>query len=106
MITTNYTLQPIELQGQYEIGSRPKTDKPTEVTPHHPCPYCGQPDWCYSIGELTVWNRDRQPASEWEQTEESDRFHQPNYALGQPKESPTYVLSNCQKLNNVQGGIA
>jgi hypothetical protein len=28
------------------------------------------------------------------------------YALAQPKKSPTYVLSNCQKLNNVQGGIA
>jgi len=27
-------------------------------------------------------------------------------ALGQPLRSPTYVLSNLQKLNNVQGGIA
>jgi hypothetical protein len=52
--------------------------------------HCGKPDWCYSIGEFTVCNRDRKRS----------------YALGQPKQSPTYVLSNCQKLNNVQGGIA
>jgi len=56
------------------------------------CPYCGKPDWCYSIAEFTVCDR--------------DRFHQPNYALAQPKQSPIYLLSNCQKLNNVQGGIA
>ena len=55
-------------------------------------PHCGKPDWCYSIGEFTVCDR--------------DRFHQPNYALAQPKQSPTYVLSNCQKLNEVNGGIA
>lgn len=106
MITTNYALQPIKLTGQYEIASRPKTDKPIEVTPHHPCPHCGKPDWCCLIGSSTVWN--------------SDRFHQPNYALGQAKQSqslpgrrfcpasfaPISLLSNCQKLNNVQGGIA
>jgi hypothetical protein len=92
VITTNYTFQPIELQGQYEIGSRPKTDKPTEVTPHHPCPHCGKPDWCYSIGEFTVCDR--------------DRAHQRFYTLAQPKQSPIYLLSNLQKLNNVLGGIA
>jgi len=67
-------------------------NKPQEATIANPCPHCGKPDWCYSIGEFTVCDR--------------DRFHQPNYALAQPKQSPTYVLSNCQKLNNVQGGIA
>ncbi|MHC5862220.1 hypothetical protein [Nostoc sp.] len=90
MINSKRALKPNEVTGQYEIVSRPKTDKPTEVTPHHPCLHCGKPDWCYSIGEFTVWNRDRKRS----------------YALAQPKQSPTYVLSNCQKLNNVQGGIA
>ncbi|MBG1262248.1 hypothetical protein [Nostoc commune] len=68
------------------------TSKLLFATIANACPHCGKPDWCYSIGEFTVCNR--------------DRFHQPNYALGQPKQSPTYVLSNLQKLNNVQGGIA
>lgn len=68
------------------------TSKLLFATIANPCPHCGKPDWCYSILSFTVWN--------------SDRFHQPNYALAQPKQSPTYVLSNCQKLNNVQGGIA
>lgn len=36
----------------------------------------------------------------------SDRNSKPNYALGQPKQSPISLLSNLQKLNNVQGGIA
>lgn len=92
MITTNSTLQPIELKGQYEIASRPTTDKPLEVTKTNPCPHCGKPDWCYSIGEFTVCDR--------------NRFHQPNYALAQPKQSPIYLLSNLQKLNEVNGGIA
>ncbi|MBD2520682.1 hypothetical protein H6G93_38250 [Nostoc sp. FACHB-973] len=66
------------------------TSKLLFATIANACPHCGKPDWCYSIEEFTV----------------CDRFHQPNYALAQPKQSPTYVLSNCQKLNNVQGGIA
>lgn len=68
------------------------TSKLLFATIANACPHCGKPDWCYSIGEFTVCDR--------------DRFHQPNYALAQPKQSPTSVLSNCQKLNNVQGGIA
>lgn len=68
------------------------TSKLLFATIANACPHCGKPDWCYSIEEFTVCDR--------------DRFHQPNYALAQPEQSPTYVLSNCQKLNNVQGGIA
>jgi hypothetical protein len=68
------------------------TSKLLFATIANACPHCGKPDWCYSIEEFTVCNR--------------DRFHQPNYALAQPKQSPTYVLSNCQKLNNVLRGIA
>ena len=68
------------------------TSKLLFATIANACPHCGKPDWCYSIGEFTVCDR--------------DRFHQPNYALAQPKQSPTYVLSNCQKLNEVNGGIA
>ncbi|MBD2527505.1 hypothetical protein [Nostoc sp. FACHB-133] len=68
------------------------TSKLLFATIANACPHCGKLDCCYSIREFTVCDR--------------DRFHQPNYALGQPKQSPTYVLSNCQKLNNVQGGIA
>ncbi|MBG1270573.1 hypothetical protein [Nostoc sp. WHI] len=66
------------------------TNKLLFATIANACPHCGKPDWCYSIGEFTV----------------CDRNSKRSYALGQPKKSPTYVLSNCQKLNNVQGGIA
>ncbi|MEA5504843.1 VapE domain-containing protein [Halotia wernerae UHCC 0503] len=88
MITTNYTLQPIELQGQYEIASRPTTDKPTEVTKTNPCPHCGKPDWCYSIGDLTVCNRDAEPASGWEQTSKTDRNGKLYYAPVKPQKLP------------------
>ena len=72
----------------------------------NPCPHCGKPDWCYSILSFTACNRDAKPASGFLRTGKSDRFHQRFYALGQPKQSPIDLLSNCQKLNNVQGGIA
>ncbi|MBD2682208.1 MULTISPECIES: hypothetical protein [Nostoc] len=77
---------------QKQLFQDSATNKLLEATKANPCPHCGKPNWCCLIGCFTVCNR--------------DRFHQPNYALGQPKQSPTYVLSNCQKLNNVQGGIA
>ncbi|MBE9036970.1 hypothetical protein IQ246_18050 [aff. Roholtiella sp. LEGE 12411] len=62
--------------------------KPMEVTKHSPCPHCGKPDWCYSIGELTVCNRDAQPASGWEQTSKTDRNGKPYYAPALPQKSP------------------
>ena len=82
------------------------TSKLLFATIANACPHCGKPDWCYLILSFTVWNSDAEPASGFLRTGKSDRFHQPNYALAQPKQSSTYVLSNCQKLNNVQGGIA
>ncbi len=88
MITTNYPLQQIELRGEYEIESRPTTDKPTEVTKTNPCPHCGKPDWCYSIGELTVCNRDAEPATGWEQTAKRDRNGKPYYAPATAKKLP------------------
>jgi predicted P-loop ATPase len=62
--------------------------KPMEVTKHSPCPHCGKPDWCYSIGELTVCNRDAQPARGWEQTSKTDRNGKPYYALVLPQKPP------------------
>ncbi len=45
----------------------------TEVTKTNPCPHCGKSDWCYSIGELTVCNRDNPPADGWYQTSKTDK---------------------------------
>lgn len=63
-------------------------NKPVEVTKNNPCPHCSKPDWCYSIGELTVCNRDAEPASGWERTSKSDRNGKPYYAPATAKKSP------------------
>ncbi|MEG4990097.1 hypothetical protein QUB08_30835 [Microcoleus sp. BR0-C5] len=42
------------------------------VSKENPCLHCGKPDWCYFIGELSVCNRDQQPATGWEATKKSD----------------------------------
>jgi predicted P-loop ATPase len=64
------------------------TNKTVEVTKTNPCPHCGKPDWCYSIGELTVCNRSAEPASGWEQTSKSDRNGKPYYAPALPQKPP------------------
>ncbi|MFN6457011.1 MAG: VapE domain-containing protein [Nostoc sp. EfeVER01] len=73
-----------QLIGQETVGCSVMplglASKPMEVTKHLPCPHCGKPDWCYSIGELTVCNRDAQPARGWEQTSKTDRNGKPYYA--------------------------
>ncbi|MEG4397406.1 hypothetical protein QUB30_34225, partial [Microcoleus sp. BROC3] len=43
-----------------------------KVSTSNPCLHCGKPDWCYSIGELSVCNRDNQPTEGWEATSKSD----------------------------------
>ncbi|MFB8798346.1 MAG: DUF5906 domain-containing protein [Microcoleus sp.] len=42
------------------------------VTKDNPCLHCGKSDWCYSIGNLSVCNRDKPPATGWEITSKSD----------------------------------
>ena len=55
------------------------------VTPESPCPHCGKPDWCYSIGQLSVCNRDQPPATGWEATSKSDADGHFYYAPVQEK---------------------
>jgi len=51
----------------------------------NPCPHCDKPDWCYSLGNLTVCKRDREPASGWQSTSKTDREGTPYYARITPK---------------------
>jgi phage/plasmid-associated DNA primase len=55
------------------------------VTKDSPCPHCGKTDWCYSIGELSVCNRDEAPAAGWEATTKSDADGHFFYAPARPK---------------------
>ncbi|WP_414544417.1 VapE domain-containing protein [Nostoc sp. CCY0012] len=63
-------------------------NKPTEATIAQPCPHCGKTDWCYSIGELTVCNRDAEQAPGWEKTTKRDRNGKPYYAPANLQKSP------------------
>jgi putative DNA primase/helicase len=47
--------------------------KPLQVSKENPCPHCGKPDWCYSIGELSVCNRDQPPVTGWQATSKADQ---------------------------------
>jgi hypothetical protein len=57
------------------------------VTKESPCPHCGKPDWCYSIGQLSVCNRDQPPATGWEATKKSDQDGHFYYAPVQEKKA-------------------
>ncbi|MFO0051612.1 MAG: DUF3987 domain-containing protein [Dolichospermum sp.] len=50
------------------------------VTKNNPCPHCGKPDWCYSIGDLSVCKRDYEPAPGWYRTDKADSEGHPYYA--------------------------
>ncbi|MEZ2238876.1 DUF5906 domain-containing protein [Microcoleus sp.] len=54
-------------------GQSASTAKLIRVTKDNPCLHCGKPDWCYSIGNLSVCNRDQPPATGWEITSKSDQ---------------------------------
>jgi CRISPR-associated protein Cmr3 len=57
------------------------------VTKSNPCPHCGKPDWCYSIGELSICNRDQPPATGWEATSKTDKNGKIYYAPIQQKKA-------------------
>ncbi|MEL7406323.1 MAG: DUF5906 domain-containing protein [Cyanobacteria bacterium J06558_2] len=42
------------------------------ATKNSPCPHCGKPDWCYRLGDLSVCNRDHEPAEGWYKTSKTD----------------------------------
>jgi hypothetical protein len=42
------------------------------ATKNNPCPHCGKPDWCYSIGDLSVCKRSHEPAPGWEKSSKVD----------------------------------
>ena len=54
---------------QFYSNSRAKFVRVTKDTP---CPHCGKPDFCYSLGELSVCGRDNEPASGWKKTSKQD----------------------------------
>jgi len=56
-----------------------------EVSKDHPCPHCGKSDWCYSVGNLSVCNRDQPPATGWEATSKTDQDGHFFYAPVQEK---------------------
>ncbi len=58
-----------------------------KVSKSNPCPHCGKPDWCYSIGELSVCNRDQPPATGWEATSKADKDGKIYYARPQEKKA-------------------
>lgn len=58
-----------------------------KVSKSNPCPHCGKPDWCYSIGELSVCNRDQPPATGWEATSKADKDGKIFYARPQEKKA-------------------
>ena len=49
-----------------------RSDRLTEASKAMPCPHCGKPDWCYSLGELTACKRGAPAATGWVQTSKAD----------------------------------
>ena len=50
------------------------------VTKNNPCPHCGKPNWCYSVGDLSVCKRNHEPAPGWYKTNGADDDGTPYYA--------------------------
>ena len=50
------------------------------VTENNPCPHCGKPNWCYSIGDLSVCKRNHEPAPGWYKTDGADSEGHAYYA--------------------------
>jgi putative DNA primase/helicase len=71
----------------YSDNTSNPASKPLQVSKENPCPHCGKPDWCYSIGELSVCNRDQPPATGWEATSKADKDGHFYYAPVQKKKA-------------------
>jgi putative DNA primase/helicase len=71
----------------YSNNTSNPASKPLEVSKENPCPHCGKPDWCYSIGELSVCNRDQPPATGWQTTSKADKDGHFYYAPVQKKKA-------------------
>jgi len=71
----------------YSDNTSNPASKPLQVSKENPCPHCGKPDWCYSIGELSVCNRDQPPATGWEATSKADKDGHFYYAPAQKKKA-------------------
>ena len=68
-------------------GQFSSTRNLVRVTKSNLCPHCGKPDWCYSVGNLSVCNRDQPPATGWEVTNKSDQDGHFFYAPVQEKKA-------------------
>ena len=66
------------MKTQYQISLVPATSE-------SPCPHCGKPDWCYLYGDLSVCNRDIEPAPGWYKTSKTDEDGHYYYAPDRPK---------------------
>ena len=56
------------------------------VTKNNPCPHCGKPNWCYSVGDLSVCKRNHDPAPGWYKTDKADSEGHAYYAPIKEKE--------------------
>jgi KaiC/GvpD/RAD55 family RecA-like ATPase len=70
------------------------TENLQRVTAQTPCPHCGKPDWCYSIGELSVCEREHPPAEGWRKTSKCAKNQKYYYA---PVEQQQKAIRPAQK---------
>ena len=84
-IMTNHTQTCSNSQVFFQDNSRQSSPNrlDTGIIPaskSSPCPHCGKPGWCYSIGELSVCKRQQPPALGWKTTNKPDEEGTPYYA--------------------------
>lgn len=78
---------PITMNNNLSNGQTASTAGLIRATKTNPCPHCGKPDWCYSVGDLSVCNRDQPPAPGWEATTKADKDGHYFYARPQEKKA-------------------
>jgi len=71
----------------YSDSSKTNEKSLVPVTKNNPCPHCGKPNWCYSVGDLSVCKRNHDPAPGWYKTDKSDSEGHPYYAPVKEKET-------------------